>query len=225
MTNSYHKLQHAIKIIPPNPPSAKAMARRGGRGDLAGFTLLELILAITILSIVTLIIGSGFRLSIKAWEKGEAETQETQRLRALSGMISQSIKSAYPYEMKIEDKKTIIFEGDKNSILFATASNGSLAGGFKWVRYSYKDGALVFTEGILPDKKFMDKIKEDEEIIDSDIGEVKLEYLSSGKEDWQESWNLGDGIPSAVRVKIAYFQPFLISIPMGFKDSENKIKQ
>ncbi len=186
-----------------------------------GFTLLELILAITILSIVTLIIGSAFRLGIKAWEKGEAETRETQRLRSLSGMISQSIKSAYSYKMKIEDENVIVFEGDKNSILFVTASDA----GFKWVRYSYKDGALVFTEGILPDKKFMEKIKEDEEVIDSDIGEVKFEYLSTSEEGWQEEWNLGDGIPSAVRVKVAYFQPFFISVPMGLKDDETGIKQ
>lgn len=183
-----------------------------------GFTLLELIFAITILSLVVLIIGSGFRLGIKAWEKGEAETQETQRLRVLSGVISQSVKSAYPYKTKIEDKDTILFEGDKNFIMFATAVGDSPGAGFRWVRYSYKDGALVLTEGILPDKKFLEKTEENEEIIDSDIGEVKFEYLPSGEEGWQESWSLGNGLPSAVRVKIAYFQPLLITMPMGLKE-------
>jgi general secretion pathway protein J len=185
-------------------------------GTRTGFTLLELILSITLLSLVALIIGSGFHLGIKAWEKGEAESSETQRLRTLSGLISQQIKSAYPYKTKTEDEddEFVIFEGDSNSILFATTFVNSMAGGFKWVRYSYSDGALIFTQGILPDKNFLDKIKKNEEVIDSDIGEIKFEFLPSRDDEWQETWELGEGLPIAVRVKIAYFQPFLITIPM-----------
>jgi general secretion pathway protein J len=182
-----------------------------------GFTLIELILAITILSMIALIIGSGFRLGIKAWEKGETEALETQRLRALSGLISQSVKSAYPYQMKIDEKRVIVFEGDANSILFVTSLADPSKGGFKWVRYSYNDGIFVFSEGILPDKDFMEKTTENEEVIDSNIGEIKFEYLPSADDEWRDVWNLGDGLPVAVRVKIAYFQPFLITIPMGGK--------
>ncbi|MBI4698378.1 MAG: type II secretion system protein [Nitrospirae bacterium] len=197
-----------------NSPSNPLPLREGARGR-SGFTLLELIIAITILSIVVAIVGSGFRLGIRAWEKGEAETQETQRLRALSGLISQTIKSAFPYQVTYEEEKVILFQGEKDFILFATTSDT----GFKWVRYAYKDGKLILTEGILPDKKFTDKIKEDEEIIDSDVGEVKFEYLSAKKDEgWKESWDMGDGIPPAVRVKVGYFQPFLISITMGAKE-------
>ena len=191
--------------------------------EKTGFTLLELILALTILSMVALIIGSGFRLGIKAWEKGESETRETQRLRALSGLISQNVKSAYPYNMKIEQEKVVVFEGDANSLLFVTSFVEPRDGGFKWVRYSYSDGSLVFTEGKLPDKNFLDKIAENEEIIDSDIGEITFEYLSSFEEEWQESWDSGEGIPLAVRVKIAYFQPFFITLPMGLVDSVKKM--
>jgi len=184
----------------------------------AGFTLLELILAITILSIVVIILGSGFRLGIKAWEKGESEAAENQRLRTLSGLISQSIKSAYPYKMKIDDKDTIIFKGEKNSILFVTTLLDSSHGGFRWVKFSYKDKTLSLNEGILPDKKFMDKLEDKGEVVDSNIGDVRFEYFSQEKAEWLETWNLGHGIPAAVRVKIGYFQPSFIAIPMGVKD-------
>lgn len=186
----------------------------------SGFTLLELILAMAILSMVVLMIGSGFRLGIKAWEKGEAEAQETQRLRALSGLISQNVKSIYPYKMKIEGKKVIVFEGKNNSIMFVTTFVAPSAGGFKWVRYSYNDGVFTLKEGILPDKNFLDKTSGDEEIIDSDIGEIDFKYLSPDKSEWRDSWGLGEGLPAAVKVKIAYFQPFLITIPMAQKNSE-----
>ena len=187
----------------------------------AGFTLLELILAITILSMVTLIIGSGFRLGVKAWEKGEAEAQETQRLRMLSGLISQNLKSAYPYKTEVEGRKVVLFEGDKNSVVFVTAITDSPRGSLKWVRYSYKDGILTFNEGMLPDKKFFDKVSEDGEVIDADIGEVTFEYFSLAEGTWKEAWAFGEDLPASVRVRIAYFQPFLIVIPMGSGGIEN----
>lgn len=188
--------------------------------ERAGFTLLELILSITILSMVALIMGSGFRLGIKAWEKGESETQETQRLRALSGLIFQSVKSAYPYKIKTENETMVVFEGDANSLLFVTSFVDPLTGGFRWVRYSYGDGSLVYSEGKMPDKDFLDKIKKNEEVIESDIGEITFAYLSSFEDEWKKSWVLGDGIPVAVRVRISYFQPFLITLPMGINRSD-----
>ncbi len=187
-----------------------------------GFTLLELILAIAILSMVTLIIGSGLRLGINAWERGEAEANENQRLRVLSGLMSQQLKSVYPYKMEINNEKFIVFRGEPNSIMFVTTLTDSFRGGFKWVRYLYEDGILLYKESILPDKKLFEKISGDEEIIDSDIKEVRFTYLSSDKGEWKESWGLGDGIPDAVRIKIAYFQPFFIMIPMGQKSRKGE---
>jgi general secretion pathway protein J len=180
-----------------------------------GFTLLELILAITILSMVTLIIGSGFRLGINAWERGEAEADETQKLRVLSGLMSQQLKSIYPYKMEIEEKEVVVFKGEPNSIMFVTTLTDSSQGGLKWVRYLYENGVLLYKEGILPDKKLLEKISGDEEIIDSNIREVKFAYFSPDTDEWEESWDLGRGLPKAVRVKIAYFEPFLITMPMS----------
>ncbi|HDH51631.1 MAG TPA: prepilin-type N-terminal cleavage/methylation domain-containing protein [Nitrospirae bacterium] len=194
----------------------RKMIRTGKKG----FTLLELILAITLFSLVALIIGAGFRLGIKAWEKGDAETFETQKLRALSGLISQSIKSAYPYKMEIDGEETVLFEGDEHSIIFATALVDPSFGGFKWVMLSYSEGALRFADGVLPDKEFRDADPEDEEVIDPDTEEIRFEYLAGPDDEWEESWEFGDKLPVAVRVKIAYFQPFLITLPLGLAGQE-----
>ena len=219
------------KFCPFDMPK-KYMARRGLKPQdlerhhtsfLTGFTLLELIIAIAILSMVTLIIGSGFRLGIKAWTKGETETQETQRLRALSGLMTQNVKSIYPYRMRIEGKNIIVFKGENNSIMFVTTFVDPSVGGFKWVRYSINDGALLLKEGILPDKKFLEKISGNEEVIDTDIEKLEFKYLSTDKSEWKESWDLGEGLPAAVKIKIAYFQPFFITIPMGLGNSPGKI--
>lgn len=187
-----------------------------------GFTLLELVIAITILTLITLIIGSAFRLGIMAWEKGEKETGEIQRLRVLSGMLSQQVTSAHPYKMKMqdEDEPLIFFRGDTNSLMFVTAFTDSSYGGFKWVKYIYREGSLFYKEGLLPDKKLEQKIKEGEEVIDSDLDSISFTYLSDNGE-WKESWDYGEKLPGAVKVRISYFQPFVINIPMGVNKEEN----
>lgn len=181
----------------------------------SGFTLLELVIAMTILTLVTMIIGGGLRLGINAWKKGELETDETQRLRILSGMFSRQIKSAYPYKMIIDDKDVIVFRGEKNALLFVTTTMESSFDGLKWVRYEYRDNMLLYKEGLLPDKKLTEHISGDEETLDRDIGDVVFEYYSKDEENWKEEWEPAETLPEAVRVKISYFQPFQINIMTG----------
>ncbi len=188
----------------------------------SGFTLLELIIAITILPLIILIIGNGFRLGMNAWEKGEQETLWTQRFRVLSGLLSQQIKSAYPYIMEVGDEKVAVFQGKSDSIMFVTALTDSAYGGFKWVRYSHKDGTLFLKEGLLPDKKLDDRITGDEEVVDAGITEIKFAYLSLEENEWKDSWDYGKKLPGAVRVKISHFEPFLITIPMGRSGEDDK---
>jgi len=201
-------------------------AEGGWQNGDRGFTLLELIIAVTILPLIILLIGNGFRLGMNAWEKGGQETVWTQRFRVLSGLLSQQIKSSYPYMMEIEDEKVAVFEGKEASVMFVTALTDSAYGGFKWVRYSHKDGTLFLKEGLLPDKKLNDSITGDGEVVDTNIEEIKFAYLSLEDSEWKDSWDFGKRLPGAVRVKISHFEPFLITIPMGMvkKDEDKEVE-
>lgn len=179
-----------------------------------GFTLVEIIISMVILSLVTLIIGSGFRLGIDAWEKGGNETNEIHKYRVLYGLMSQQIKSAYPYKMKIDEKKVVIFKGESDSIMFVIASNDSYFRGFKWTRYKYKDGTLLYKEGTLPDKKLFETTSGNDEVIESKIGEVKFSYHASDGGEWKEFWDVDDSLPGAVMLKIGDFEPMLVTLPL-----------
>jgi prepilin-type N-terminal cleavage/methylation domain-containing protein len=146
-----------------------------------GFTLLEVIIAITILSLIMVIIGSAFRLGIQAWGRGEKETEDGQRLRALSSLLSQQLKSIYPYRINPEDK----------------------------------DGVLLYKEGLLPDKKFEEHIKDKnrEEIVDTHIDKFQFSYREPYDDEWMESWDDEEEVPGSVRVVLSDFQPFVIEIP------------
>ena len=189
--------------------------------DRTGFTLIDLMLSLAFMGVVFVIISSGFSLGIKAWQKGEVEAIELQRLRVLSGLMSQQIKSAYPYKILIDSEEVLVFRGTSDSILFVTAAKDRFPGGLKWVSYKYKDGSLLYKEGILPDKELLEVISGDEEEIDSDINEFRFEYLLTDEDGWSETLDFGETLPEAVRVKIGYFQQFTISLQMSAVKGES----
>lgn len=182
-----------------------------------GFTILELIVSITLLTLIALIIGQGFRIGVNSWEKGEAETLETQKLRILSGMLTQQLKSFYLYRTKLEGEveESILFRGENDSIFFVTTFADNTYGGLKWVRYSYKEGVFYYKEGLLPDKNVMDIIEGNEEVLDSDIKEVTFEYYVGHEDEWKDSWDDEDYMPDSVRIKLSYFQPFRVNLAQG----------
>ncbi|UCD36186.1 MAG: prepilin-type N-terminal cleavage/methylation domain-containing protein [Nitrospiraceae bacterium] len=203
-------------------PGPAGRAGQAATDPVRGFTLLEVVIAITVMTLIILGIGEAFRLGMGAWDKGEEETQWTQRFRILSGMFSQQIKSAYPYKMDIEGEEVVLFEGEADSILFATALADPPYGGFKWVRYSHKDGAILQKEGLLPDKELTDHVTGEEDIVDSDIEEFRFSYYSQEDNEWKDSWDYEDALPGAVKIKISYFEPFLITIPMGLTKEDDE---
>ena len=77
---------------------------------------------------------------------------------------------------------------------------------------------------MLPDKELIDNIEGDEEILDSEIGEVTFEYFVAHADEWRDSWDFDDSLPDAVKIKISYFQPFQVYLPYGqrFKNDEEE---
>ncbi len=199
------------------------LKRRDGRRE-GGFTLLELIISITILSLIALIIGSGFRLGLNAWERGDEEVEAVQTMRVLSGLIFQQLKSSYPYKIKIDNEEMVLFKGDSSSMIFVTTLADPYPGGFKWVRYLHRDGVLYYKEGFLPDKKLLDNITGDEEILETEVEEVSFQYYSKEKNEWKESWDFSDRLPGAVKARISNFQPIFVNIPLSRDDDEEEIE-
>lgn len=185
-----------------------------------GFTLLEILIAMTILSLIAVLIGSSLRLGIRAWERGEADIESSQNIRFFVERLSRQIKSAYPYQIQIDGEKAIAFQGKSDSIFFVTSSVRGNEGGLKWFSYFVKDGSLIVQEGMLPDKKVMEKVSEDGEVLDLNVSELKFEYFSSEKKEWKESWDSKTELPGAVKIEADHMPPVIVSVPSGLKDEK-----
>jgi prepilin-type N-terminal cleavage/methylation domain-containing protein len=96
-----------------------------------GFTLLELILAMSIVAIIVALGLGGVRLGISARDVGEQKVETYQRLRIISEQLKQKLQSTYPVFVSQKDgvsgvpvpvtsKRILAFEGTTDSIRFVT---------------------------------------------------------------------------------------------------------
>lgn len=93
-----------------------------------GFTLLELIVTLTILVIIIAFAFGAFRLGIKAWETGDERVDFFYRMKYLVDLMGKEISSIHPYyfqqDNKNEDKK-LAFQGQPNLISFISSTKSS----------------------------------------------------------------------------------------------------
>ncbi|MBF0542728.1 MAG: prepilin-type N-terminal cleavage/methylation domain-containing protein [Nitrospirae bacterium] len=182
----------------------------------SGFTLLEIVVTLAILSLVTVVISSSIMLGVKASEIGEANIDALQGLRTIITMFSSELKSVYPYKIDNNGKNVYLFKGGRDSVLFACAVDYPSANAIKWVSYYMENRKLKIAKGMLPDKKLLDKTERFGEVVDCGIDKISFEYLSD-EDVWNTEWLLTDSLPKAVSIKINETENIKIFIPVWTK--------
>jgi general secretion pathway protein J len=190
----------------------------------SGFTLLEMVVTLTILGFILLIIFGAFRLGLSAWEKGESSGEEYQKVRAVSQLLSQQLKSMVPYKVKTEKAEGdyLAFEGKSDSLKFVSAVSirGKQPKGFVYVTYAFREGGneggrlVVYEQRVLNRKNFFEEGPDEESgvpVIEG-ISEIQFEYYREGdsakneEEAWTDGWDAKEEkeLPKAVRMTVTY---------------------
>ncbi|MFB3884250.1 MAG: type II secretion system protein J [Thermodesulfobacteriota bacterium] len=188
-----------------------------------GFTLLEVIVTLTVIGFILLIIFGAFRLGFSAWDKGESLKEEYQRTRMISQLIAQQMKSAVPYKIKTKKAEGdyLAFEGDDHSVKFVSAfsvkakeSEGFVFAAYDFRREGREGGRLVFYEQRALNKDFFEeRPKEELEIqLLEGVSNVQFEYYreedpdENRTEEWVPEWNAREEkeLPRAFRMTITY---------------------
>ena len=188
-------------------------ARRPDRAR-AGFTLLEVVLAMTALAMVTAICYGAFHLGVRAVEKGEMAVVTTQRLRVASDVLIRQIKSTVAYPARNEEEEVYpYFMGSATSMTFITAAGLQGGGGLTRIVYQVVDDPprLVIMESpfFSPDalgRDPIDKPGEASTTLLDNFRSLKFEYLRNDGVDtkWEPAWDAHEDemLPQAVRIVV-----------------------
>jgi general secretion pathway protein J len=190
----------------------------------SGFTLIEVIVTLTILGFIVLMVSGIFRLGFSSWEKGDAIREDYQKIRMVSQLVSRQVKSLVPYKIKTEkaEGNYLAFDGKAHSLRFVSALGikARRPEGFVYVVYQFKDegekkGRLILYEQRALNRDFFeDDLKEDSAVtLVEGVSGVRFEYLrgadeeKSRTEEWVEEWNAKEEkeLPRAVRITVTYW--------------------
>lgn len=179
-----------------------------------GFTLLELLIAITLSILILVVLGAAMRLGYKSQERGTERGELMQKVRILQDRIAWLIRGAYPYYLKKPDEKKIFFDGESDRAGFVTSSIDTHgtgpedSAGLKWVS--------IFTdrEGLKIREKtfFLEDVFDDSNgkvyLLDPEVKKIEFEFFEIKEDEkqgsWISEWDPSDKetIPAAVKVKM-----------------------
>ncbi|MGO9016009.1 MAG: type II secretion system protein J [Dissulfurispiraceae bacterium] len=188
-----------------------------------GFTLLELMISITLIVFILLIAGTAIRLGLRSVDSGEKRIESLERFRASLNIIDAQVQSELTVPMQENAGKHIVFLGDGESMQFP--SNFSLWGNQPgYVTVSYKVAQDQWGK--------QDLYVEESGIGVSGKGEVKLfeffdriyfdYFYKDPKEEkgsWVEEWTTTDAVPEKIRLHLVNGEREMsFIIPMKMRD-------
>ncbi len=201
-----------IKTAVANHQAARGTSRTiwpAPRQPSAGFTLLELLIALAIVGALLVVALGGLRVALAAWTRGENRVEVQQHARGLAALLTRTVTGAYPYETTKPDslERIVLFDGRPDRLAFATVSppvplSPTIA--FTAVMLSVDDGetrGLAIREFALPNPdRFADTKPQFEE---PSVTSIKFRYRSP-EETWEDTWDGAEHqeLPLAVEITL-----------------------
>ena len=171
------------------------------------FTFIELLIALTIFSIIAASIYYTLNAGIKVWQRGNILIEENQRMRIFFDMISKDM-------INIVSFSGIPSEWAEESISFHTIIDVSSAAKphRELVRriYYFDAQKSELKRGRVIQKEDFDEKYVDEKVLLDNLEDISFEYAyESGEEyEWKDEWEFGDEdegediIPRGVKIKV-----------------------
>ena len=174
----------------------------------AGFTLLELVVAITLMGVVLVLLYSGLRLGLNGWDNGEARAEATNRLRLVEEFLRRQLaQSMTVYQANDRQERVIVFAGQADHIEFVAPMLAQLGqGGLYRVRIEVGDGRLwIRWRPYLPADPTVGQ--ERETVLLEGVSGIEWAYFGAERDEdpqpqWHSEWTSPVRRPRLVRLNL-----------------------
>ena len=193
---------------------ARREALAGPKRPARGFTLLELLVGLTVFGLLAATAYAGLRTSAGSWERTEERIARLETRRAIRSFIARQFGQATPLARVAQGRWAVWFQGESDRVVFLSDLPPYLGdGGIHEVAFEIKrlerTEGLVFTrQKLIADAKpgafnGEDKLERD---LGGAIKSLKIEYFGSpdGRRDpeWLDRWREERRMPSLVRLHL-----------------------
>jgi general secretion pathway protein J len=206
------------------------MPRGVPRTDPRGFTLIEVVIAVSILAVVVLMGAWSLRVGLRAWEAGQRRVDVQQESRALVELVSEALAAAHPYQgrLGLSPERVVLFEGEAEEVRFVTTApplglDAPNAPFHAVVLGRTGSDTLRMIERIVPTDEPFDGGPE--RVLSRSVTRFRLTYQDETGA-WQERWDGKEvgGLPTAVKLELVVgtgrvAPAVVIPLPLGKRSS------
>lgn len=172
-----------------------------------GFSLLEVILAVSIAAALLVILSGGVRVGLAAWQRTDERTAQLDHTRGLVLLLEHALAGAFPYRMDRRDAQEphVLFDGRRDRLTFATLSPpwpGATATAFSVVRVAADRAGLTVHQQALPNQLAPERLPP--VLVDARTAAVRFRYLGPGTDAWRDTWDTAveKALPRAVQITL-----------------------
>lgn len=184
----------------------------------AGFTLLELLVALVLLGLMSTMALGGVRLGARTWETVTAKAEDNGRAQMVRAFLARELAQAVPvFVPDGGDERRLAYEGGRESLIFVAplAPHFGLGGFQRLELVIADDDPATGKRLILKRRPFHrdDELdtpgEEDEEIhlLLDGMEEAEFTYRESGRDGaavWSNDWRGRDRLPALVRLRVTF---------------------
>lgn len=176
-----------------------------------GFTLIEVLIAMTLLSLMVVLLFSSLSIGAKSWEQGESKIADVNEIAVVQQFFNRHLAHASPQwnDFDPEKDRVFSFQGKKNSLQFVSAFPASAErAGLQLFNLELREKNkqrfievtltpfFPLTEG---EEFFEDSIE-----LVGDVERFELSYFGlndeTGEYGWQNEWREKEQQPRLVKV-------------------------
>jgi len=185
------------------------------RGAAAGFTLIEVVIALTLVAALLAVTFGGLRVGLAAWRQGDARAERLQRVRSLNQLLVRAVGGAHPYRVDATGPAPLAFQGERDRLAFVTARPpvplpAPIA--FTAVSLALEPTGLTIREAALPSRDLFGALAP--VLADPEVVAVQFRYLRGEDRTWAERWDGASeqALPAAIEITLTDQAPVVVPI-------------
>jgi general secretion pathway protein J len=186
--------------------------REGRRPPRAGFTLLELLIALCLMSLLTVVILGALGTGARVWEHARVEHRVVEETVVARKFLRRWLEQAYPLVDRSEPLRPVmVFQGTNERLdLVAPVPGGIMPGGL--AHYSVfvqrNDGRSDLLVTMRHERADENITTHSSSILIENISDMSVAYFGAQRladlEAWHDAWSDATNLPRLVRISIMF---------------------